>query len=202
MQSDESIPLDKSFTVSVGMQVQEELAGPGTRAKGRFFRNLDIDDKFNCLWRRKCVVQMKNSDNLCVSRSLCILKAKDERDPAYRTLINQGNTESMGKKGLKWRAIQLQRQAGLDADKPVLIEDLWRFEEVLKTQILIVDAQLGCTITYGGKEERDKKFFLFKVGTHIHPIVNLGAFFNQGKFCTSCLTPYRPDSIHRLDPSC
>jgi hypothetical protein len=160
-QSDESIPLHDSFMVHVGVQARDELRG--THGRGDFFRDLDPESEFNCLFRRHCVVQMKNKDTLCVARSLVILDAKDKKDPNYRNLIHPANAESMGVKGLKKKALTLQHKAGLEADQAVTFADLSKFEEVLQAQVLVVDGRLGFSIVYPGHVEREKKYFLLKV---------------------------------------
>ncbi len=99
IQSDESIPLDQSFAVSVGVQVQPDLRG--THGEGKYFHDLALNNKWNCLFRRKCVIQMKNSDNLCVSRSLVILRSKFAGDGQYKNLIHPHKLDSMGTFGLK-----------------------------------------------------------------------------------------------------
>jgi hypothetical protein len=195
--SDESLPLDGSFTCHIGIQERAELRGPGVHPKGKFFHNVDQNSEFNCLLRRKCIVWMRNDDNLCVARSLVILDAQKRGDGSYRTLINVKNANSMGDKGLKKNALDLQLRAGLDADKAVTFQDLPKFEKAMGAQILVVDQEMAYCITYAGAEEKDKKFFLFKTGNHVHPITNLNAFWNKGAYCVHCRTAYRPGTGHR-----
>ena len=197
-QSDEELPLADSFQVHVGVQQRLELRG--TNGMGRFFHNLDPGDDYNCVFRRKCVVRLRNTDNLCVARSLCIISAKEKDGPEYKNLIHPLNVDSMGPNGLKRKALDLQRKAGLEDDQAVTFSDIWRFEEALNVQVLVVDAHLAFSIVYPGHCERDTKYFLFKLGNHVHPVVNLRAFWNKGGYCTSCCTAYIPSKPHRCLP--
>lgn len=194
-QSDESIPLNDSFRVELAVQKNQALMkGGGGKAKGNHWGNLDMDDGRNDLFRRRCVVQMKNKDNLCVARSLCILKARAENDKAYKNLIHPLYANSMGDKGLKKRALDLQRLAGFEDDQAIDLKDLHRFETVLNAQIMVVDGRQAFHFAYIGAGSKERKFYLLKVDDHVHPIVNLQAFFKKGGFCTSCNTAY--DKIH------
>ncbi len=62
IQSDEGITLSESFRIHVGVQQVEDMRG--TNSQGRFFHKLDPNNDFNCVFRKKCVVRMKNTDNL------------------------------------------------------------------------------------------------------------------------------------------
>ncbi len=165
----------------MGVQVQPDVRS--THGEGNIFHDLDPNNKWNCLFRRKCVIQMKNSDNLCVLRSFVILRSKFAGDGQYKNLIHPHKSDFMGTFGLKRNAIDLQRQAGLGDNQPVLFQDLWQFENVLDAQILVVDGTEAFDIVYPGSKERDKKLFLFKANNNCHPIMNLGAFFNKGVLC-------------------
>ncbi len=57
---------------------------------------------------------------------------------------------------------------------------MWRFEEALNVQILMVDGHTAFSIIYPGQRERDDKYFLFKVGNHCYPMVNVQAFWSKG----------------------
>ncbi len=74
IRSDEGITLSESFRIHVGVRQVEDMRG--TNSQECFFHNLDPNDDFNCVFRRKYVVRMNNTDNLCVAHSLCIIHAK------------------------------------------------------------------------------------------------------------------------------
>ncbi len=107
LQSDETLTLDHSFMVSVGVQVQDEAGGPHTR---KYMVNIDESDPFNDVFKRRCVIEMKNKDQLCVARSLVICEAAANKDKAYKNLTHPANSNSMGKKGLLNRALALQKK--------------------------------------------------------------------------------------------
>jgi len=192
--SDESIPLDESFEVNFGIQKNDAVMS-GTTNYG--WQNLDAADKANDTFRRKCVVQMKNTDNLCVARSLCVLKAKEEKDPGYKTLIHGASVDSMGVNGLKRRALDLQRAAGFGDDQAITFQDLPKFEAVLDAQIMVIDGGKAFYYAYMGAVEKPKKYYLLKTENHCHPIVNMKAFFNKGRFCMECNTAYYPNVQHK-----
>ena len=238
LQSDENIPLDRSFFVSVGIQQygdglrghggeeEEEGGGAGggsgeqvekkqknmTKSMQRFqFSNLDPDDPFNDVFKRKCIVQMTNEDNLCVARSLVICKARAEQSPDYKTLIHRSSVNSMGKKGLKKHALDLQLKAGFQADSPIALHELNKFEDVLDAKIYVLDGAHGLSLVYGreeeGKESRrsgdtTKRFYLFKLGNHVHPIVNIVAFWSKGDFCEYCQSPFSRAKNHSCPMHC
>ena len=217
LQSDENIPLDASFFVSVGIQQYGDgLRGPDEGGSGteqkvaqatkRFrFTNLDPSDRFNDVFKRKCIIRMTNADNLCVSRSLVICKARAEKSDDYKTLIHKSSTNSMGEKGLRRRALELQQKAGFAPDESVLLHQLHKFEDAMDAKIYVIDAKQGMKLVYGREDiirDRTTSYYLFKLGNHVHPIVNIAAFWSKGNFCHHCQSPFTRAKSHSCPMHC
>ncbi len=73
---------------------------------------------------------------------------------------------------------------------------------MLDAQIIVIDGIMANMIAYPGHTERKKKYFLYKTGSHVHPIVNIAAFWNKGYYCTTCNVPYKDKRKHSCATSC
>ena len=66
-QSDESLEMDESMTFTIGIQKKDRVAGCF------YFTDLHTEKAINDLLKRQCIIDIKNNDQLCLSRSLAVV---------------------------------------------------------------------------------------------------------------------------------
>lgn len=135
---------------------------------------------------KKCMVPIRNRDELCCARALVTMKAHaDERtgkfpDVAYETL----------KKGLpcQERLAKVLHAEARVPEGPCGRGELALFQIVLADyQIKVVDTDSGCLPTYTGPQRSGAPILrLVKIGEHYHGCTSFAAFFNKSYYCDQC----------------
>jgi hypothetical protein len=123
------------------------------------------------LKERKCFIQIKNEgfDNACLARSPVIVKAKAEgyydENFRKRNAIRKDATE----------AHKLCEEAKVSKDNFCSLEDIKKFEDVLKYNVVVYDLQ---------------KSRLYRGEAFENPITKIKAFMGKDYWCDKCLKAY------------
>uniref|UniRef100_A0A915L9B5 Uncharacterized protein n=1 Tax=Romanomermis culicivorax TaxID=13658 RepID=A0A915L9B5_ROMCU len=83
--------------------------------KGGVYYKKNVETFKEKLKRNRCIVKIKNSDNLCYARALAVARAYVDNDPHLNTICKPRNTANTMQKRL---AAELMRMAGL-GDLPI-----------------------------------------------------------------------------------
>ena len=115
VQSNDQFTLDDSVNVNV-VHVEMPHGGAGKRR--------DVVNLQAYLNKKRCLIQIKNNDELCCACAIVVAKAKLDNDPQYTSIVNHRGT-------LQARlAHELHEQAGVPLG-PCGIEEIKKFQAVL-----------------------------------------------------------------------
>ncbi len=187
LNSNENFTMDDTFNMNIS-----HIRDPGV-GSGRAHNKLGLDPIHKILQDKKCVVQIKNTDQLCCARALVTAKAYrdfDSRHPRYRALRN-------GQREQTEAAQELHRRAGVP-EGPCGLDELEKFQAHLKEyQIVVVSVEHGYQIIYKGPEKLEaKRLVLIKHGEHFHTCNSLKGFFGRVYYCLRCEVGYDSTTRH------
>ena len=97
---------------------------------------LELTGHASCLSRKSSIVQITNSDNMCLARAIVVAKAKQENHAKYDLIRKSSNP---------WQHVfakNLQTSAGFPYNVGVSLNDVFKFEKVCERQIVIYSATI------------------------------------------------------------
>ena len=181
VQSHEEFVIDESLIIEVTIV---DMPDGGAQKRCKFVNT----EKF--LVDKRCVIRIRNDDNLCCARAIVTARAKLEEHEKWNS-IRQGRDIQRN------MAKDLHSQAGVPPG-PCGIEEIKKFQEVFPDyQIHIVSADHFNGIIYKGPET-EKKIYLYYHENHYDVITSMPAFLSRNYFCTKCNKGYD----HAEDHSC
>jgi hypothetical protein len=191
LQSNENIPLDRSFTIDI--VAVRQPTGSGNKKNGISLKVLDYN-KDSLV--KKSIITIRNKDNLCCGRALAVGQA-----------LADNHTKLLQFK--QGRAIQKRVALKLYKKANVLpgacgLREISKFQGVLPGyQITVIDFNARNTSIYEGPRG-DKKIVLYKNGDHYN-VVNprkLPAFHGKRFFCEKCKCFYQDYFSHPCHDPC
>ena len=146
------------------------------------------------LTEKKCIIQIKNKDDLCCARAIVTAKAKIDEHRGWES-IRKGCTIQRS------LAEDLHRQAGVPLTK-CGIDEVKLFQNVLTGyQILVASEDHANSIIFRGPSANQQICLFFHDG-HYDVITKMPAFVNRSYFCVTCLKGYDHPEDHRCQNSC
>ena len=180
LNSNEAFNPDRGFQVDV---VFVSMPGLGTghskkHNPGRLC--LDRENK-----KKKCIISIKNKDNLCCARAIVTMRAHCNKNDG---VDGHRNWENL-KRGLpvqEKEAKQLHQQAGV-AEGPCGIAELRQFQQALGShyQLLVMIRSNPFFLIYKGPPA-PKQIGLLKSDTHYDGCTSFPAFVNRSYYCIEC----------------
>ena len=183
IQSNEDFRLDESVEIDF-LHVNMPHGGVGTK---RAIINLEKH-----LDKKRCIVRIQNSDEICLARALVVAIAKIENDRQYKVIANSRKVMQ------QHRAHALHEKAGV-AIGPCGLDEVKQFQAYLTDyQINIVSSDHQDSIIYSGPD-KEKRIYLLLHDNHYEVITSMPAFFARKKYCHTCKKGY-DHSINHLCP--
>ena len=146
-----SIPADDEIEINAA--VVQLLSGSGRLPL------LDLDTD---LINKRAVVTIQNKDHMCLPRAVMVgfthLLAKVYTDETIKGLYNRIRDHRC--RFQRDEAISLMNDVGIPHDRPGLIEDIYKYEDHLKTKIVVISATAGNRRVYPGSDKYENKIFL------------------------------------------
>ncbi len=177
IQSNQNVSLDNSFKIQVGAKKMFE-GGVNICKRKKYNSVVEL------IIKKKCIINLENTDNLCLFRSTSILIA-DLEQAEYRIKIRRNNSILQTTK-----AIDLKNLIQFNKTENADLIDLKKLETALaKYQFLVIDAETDFEFVYVGPE-KTLKIFLLNYKNHFYPITSMPSFYNANHFCEKCLKPY------------
>lgn len=174
LQSNEEFSLDGNVHLNL-IHVAMPSGGKGKIGRGgvNFKKRLQT---------KRCFVQIKNKDELCLARAIVTAIAHVNENP------NRGSF-TKGAAIQRNEAVELHQRAGVPLIKCGL-EEVKKFQEKLpECQIVIVSAEQFDQIVYKGPDS-EKVIYLYYHDGHFDVIKSMPAFLNRAKFCLKCCKGY------------
>jgi hypothetical protein len=196
LQSNEDFHIDDELEINV--VIQPRYAG------GRRTTHVQFDTIEAKIAAKRCVVQIKNRDGLCMARALVVSKAKVDNDTAYKALCYGDFDQRQGRRIQRSRAEDLCRAAGTTLNGPHNIADMAVFQAYLYNYRIIAVEATNDRIIFDGGFERgcNKVIGLLHHMDHYHALTNVAAWFEGKYFCYGCCTRYAKPGQHRCALTC
>ena len=154
----------------------------GGRFKKYTIKSLSYEDM---LKKKKCIITIRNKDDLCCARAIVTLKARINQDAQYRNLRDGYPIQER-----LARALHRDAQVPEQACGPL---ELNAFQAVLGPdyQLMVVEGMKG-QIIYKNQayDSAEHAIALLKIKSHYHAITSLPAFLNRSYFCRHCERAY------------
>ena len=155
----------------------------GCKGKKNNPGNMSYEDM---LKRKRCIIKIKNTDELCFPRAFVSTKAYIDKDPHYKEL-------AQGRKFQEFLAKQLHREAGVP-EGPCGRAEIQQFQAHVGSegiQIIVLEGQQGM-IWYKDHtyDDAHKKICLLKVQNHFHGLRSFPALLNRSYYFHHCEKGY------------
>ena len=137
---------------------------------------------FQDILKKGSILEIKNTDELCLASALVAVKAFVDKDPQYREIKKGGEFQ-------RCLAHQLHEASGVPKGTCGR-EEILQFQKYLGElgyQIKVFEGQRGVLLF--NEEEFDKapkKLCLLQIGHHFHGVTKVAALLNTSYYCHEC----------------
>ena len=141
------------------------------------------------LKKKRSIITIRNTDDLCCARAIVTLKARHEGDPQY------GNLQR-GRAIQTTRAFQLHRDANV-SEGPCGMAELEAFQAYLapEYQLMVLEGMKGHILFKNSLfDDAPHVITLLKTNEHYHAITSVPAFLNRSYFCRYCEKGYNDEN--------
>ena len=138
---------------------------------------------FKDILGKRSILEIKNTDNLCLARALITVKAYVDKDPQFKKEIRKGG------EFLCSLAHQLHEAAGVPKGTCGK-EEILQFQQHLGEQgyqIKVFDGHNGALLFHKKEfDMKEKKLCLVQMGHHFHGVTKVPALLNTSYYCHEC----------------
>ena len=186
LNSNESFNPNQGFFVDV-VFVKMPGKGKGRKKNNPGQKCLDRENK-----RKKCIIAIENTDELCCARAIVTMRAHCHR---HEGVDGHRNWENL-KRGLPIQqqlAKELHRQAGVP-EGPCGLQEFPKFQEALgcNYQLLIMTRMHPFLLIFKGPSA-PHQIQLLKSNEHYDGVTSFPAFTNHSYYCIDCKKAYNTD---------
>ena len=180
LNSNESFSPKKSFQVDV---VMVSMPGPGSGHRKRHNPGRMCLDRENK--KKRCIITVKNTDQLCCARAIVTMRAYCNKDKGMDALRQWENL----KRGYPMQqrlAQELHKQAGV-AEGPCDLQELGQFQRALgcNYQLLVMNRMNPFSLIFKGPDA-PHQIQLLKSEDHFDGLTSFAAFRNRSYYCVEC----------------
>ena len=180
LNSNEAFNPDNHFQVDV---VVVSMPGPGTGHRKKHNPGRMCLDRENK--KKRCIVTVKNTDQLCCARAIVTMRAYCHKEDGVDAL-RLWDSLKKGYPVQQRQAQELHREAGV-VEGPCGIEELRQFQQALGPQYqLIVMTRLKPFLLIFKGPEAPNKIRLLKSDSHFDGCTSFPAFLNRSYYCEVC----------------
>ena len=192
------IPADDDLVINAA--VVEFVEGSGMN------HIFDIDED---LTKKRSVIKIKNFDKTCLSRAIVVgyihqlhQMNKDSKQLAhlYKKVRDHRCQEQ------RIQAKKLRDSIGISDDRPGNIDDIYKYEDYLKTSITVISGELGNQPIYSGSLKYKNRIFIYHVNRdgqkHFHVIAKPNALVCKGYYCKACKKAFNNRTGHKCREWC
>ena len=192
-----SIPADDELEINAA--VVEFLSGSGRLAI------IDVDTDINL---KRATVKIRNRDKICLPRAIMVgfahLLSKAYPSDSSTRFYNRIRDHRCNLQ--RDEANRLRMMAGIPANRAGTIQDVYLYEDILKTSIVVLSASAGNRRVYPGSSKYTHKIFLYHSGSpgqgHFDTIVKVNALLNKSYYCDVCDKGFKNRNGHKCATWC
>ena len=180
LNSNEAFNPDRGFQVDV---VFVNMPGPGSGHRKKHNPGRMCLERENN--KKKCIVTIKNTDQLCCARAIVTMKAHCHREEGMHA-FRQWENLKRGRPVQEHEAKELHWQAGVP-EGPCDLQELRQFQQTLgPTYQLLVMTRLKPFFLFFKGPEAPNKICLLKSNNHYDGCTSFAAFRNRSYYCHYC----------------
>ena len=151
--------------------------------------------------RKRCMITVKNTDTMCLSRAIVTAHANLNKDMWIKTQLKNGFNKSRPLQ--ETEALKLHEVAGVSiSDHGCTLEDVDTFAKYLGVQINTVDEDYFNEIIHTANPDVNKVIYLHKNGNHYDVITSMPAFLAKDYYCHTCKKGYTRHDKHKCPNKC
>ena len=190
IQSNQDFRLNDTVTIDI-IHVQEPQGGTSNGKSKR--TTLDIREY---LKKKRSVISINNTDNLCLARALVVAIARIENDPKYRAIIaTKGHIQLQ-------RALDLHQAANVPLGLCGL-DEVDMFQKYLANyEITVVSGDHDDSIIYPANPGDKQPIYLYYHNKHFDVITKMPGFLSVCYFCHKCRKTYSNATDHVCPAMC
>ena len=194
LNSNESFSPKKSFQVDV---VMVSMPGPGSGHRKRHNPGRMCLERENK--KKKCIISIKNQDQLCCARAIVTMRAHCHKDKGVDEL-RQWDSLKKGYPVQQRLAQELHREAGVP-EGPCGLQELGQFQRALgcNYQLLVMNRMHPFSLIFKGPDAPNQ-IQLLKAEDHFDGLTSFAAFRNRSYYCVECQRAF--NSNDRDNHSC
>ena len=198
------VPVDDNLIISLGCV--KSLSGRGRRKITNFHEDIRT---------KRSVVQIQNTDNLCMTRAICVGMAHlnwqkkkgtlEEREALRRYDLVKRSKNSAQKRV----ALELLKEMDLSPEEEGDLQQIPLYENHLKTGITVISTESLLTPVYNGRTDfgENERIFLVHSKTpegynHFDTITKITGFMAKQNYCNRCEKGYDKRGSHRCEKVC
>ena len=190
IQSNRDFRLNDTVTVDI-IRVEEPQGGTSNGKSKRTTLNIR-----EYLKKKKSIITINNTDNLCLARALVVAIARIENDPKYDQL-RKSDREIQ-----RERALQLHRAANVPLGLCGL-DEVKLFQAYLTNyEITIVSGDHDNSIIYPPEPGDKQPIYLYFQNKHFDIITKMPGFLSVCYFCHKCRKTYSNVTDHMCPAMC
>ena len=180
LNSNETFNPKKGFQVDV---VMVSMPGPGSGHRKRHNPGrlcLERENK-----KKKCIISIKNQDQLCCARAIVTMRAHCHKDKGVDEL-RQWDSLKKGYPVQQRLAQELHREAGVP-EGPCDLQELGQFQQALgcNYQLLVMTRMNPFFLIFKGPDA-PYQIQLLKSDDHFDGLTSFAAFRNRSYYCVEC----------------
>lgn len=193
------IPADNNVEINVA--VVEMIKGSGRV----HVTNVNEDKK-----RKRCIVNIRNSDNSCLPRAIIV---------GYRKLLadeNKGNSKHLSdyrkvcdsRNSLQGNESEKLRKAvKIPNSRPGCLTDIILYERYLRVSIVVISSRIGNQKVYNGCPDYNRKIYLYHSDNsygkgHFDTITKMNAMMCTQYYCNNCDKGFKSRNQHKCKVWC
>ena len=183
LNSNESFQHNQTFEVNVVI-VKKPIPGSGKKYRNPGQRCMDNENK-----KKRCIIPIKNDDELCGPRAIATMIAHCRREESNDAAFIYRYMKE-GKKIQEDAARELCQQAGVDPG-PCGWDEMQKFQQYLKpTYQLLVMCRTHPFFLFFRGDPAPKQICLIKSDDHYDGCTSFSAFVNRSYWCSLCARGY------------
>ena len=193
IQSNQEFRLNDTVTIDI----IHVVAPQGSGKSGLKRTTLNIREY---LKKKKSVIPINNTDNLCLARALVVSIARIEKDPKYDQIRKSNKNIQLQ------RALDLHRAANVPLG-PCGMDEVKLFQHYLTNyQIIVVSGDHNDSIIYPPQPppnpDEKQSIYLYFHANHFDVITSIPGFLNRSYFCHRCHKSYSNTADHVCPAMC
>ena len=203
LQSNQDLPFDASFAVTVGVI---HLPRGGGRTKVMRLHGIG-----NSIHKKKSMVEISNDDNLCLARALVVCRTSRQYIAGEIPIQIYRQIKKNYRPVQRREAEALHHEARVPTNRPSSLVDIPMFEQTMNARIIVFSAAQGNRVVYPKSIPDDDKpiYYVYLVPSetgdgpgHFHAVVSPKGFLGQDIFCIKCLKGHNNGKKHRCEGTC